>query len=115
MHEHDDLMDGMPPDTALCLDLCDAIGGETMMGPETHAILPDGRLMAQSIASAVQQDLRPEGLSLVKLMERARRHLDDLGYNTAVGEMCVHFTGMDNDIPVAIMKVIVGPKEQDNG
>ena len=115
--DHDALMATLPPDATLCLDLCDAIDGETMCGEPAyrHTILPDGRLMARSIVGAVPGRLSEKALSLVKLMQTARRHLDDLGYNMVNAEMCVHFTGKRNGIPVAIMKVICGPKEQDNG
>ena len=86
---HDDLLDGMPPETALCLDLCDAVGGETLVGCPRgpgRGFKPDGRMFATCIVGAVPNRLSPDDLSLVKLMERARRHLDDLGYPTADGE-----------------------------
>ena len=104
----------MTPDTELCLDLCDAIDGETLMGTENHLILPGGRLMARSSVAASKHGLSADGLSIVKLMERARRHLDDLGYNTATAEMSVH---LDTHpcLRGATMTITIDPKEQDNG
>lgn len=104
----------MEPDTELCLDLCDAIGGEILVGTENHAILPGGRLMAKTVVAAAHHGLTADGLSIVKLMETARRHLDDLGYNTATAEMSVH---LDTHpcLRAATMTITIDPKEQDNG
>lgn len=101
-------------ETALLLALCEAVDGETLAGdpPEQGAaVMPDGRIMAQSIVSAVKHDLKPDDLSTVKLLEKARRGLDDAGWNTVDAEMSVHLD-CHADMPAAFVKVTLQPQEE---
>lgn len=100
-----------PTDRLLCTELCICLDGEETE-PISHGTLPDGRIMAQSSVAAEKHGVSAEGLSVVKLMERVRAHLDGEDWRTEGADMAVHLDAHPC-LPAATVMVILQP--QDDG
>ena len=111
----DNSLASVPTDRLLCTELCICLDGEET-SPISHGTLRDGRIMAQSRVAAEKHGVTADGLSVVKLMERVRAHLDDEDWQTADAEIAVH---LDTHpcLPAVTVMVVLKPQTdgEDNG